>query len=1111
MSREYIFDKLGPVVIGSDEKCDLVLNDTQIERRLLEVKVSAGQILIKELGAKAEIYLDSVILPFRLETPYHEGSCITLKNTNYQVYIHKNEAVEPPPFFTDEFKTKLDDLGHRIKEKQNELSEIYREIDKGKGEILSIERSAHVLRVDRDKMDREVNLLQKDREFLDKEMKRSVDKNKEEQDKAKGLSDKIEHLQLENLEIQNSINKRRNFFDKLKTEVDEKIKDVSVHEGRLSALKLEINKSQEMVQGLIFEREEREKEIQSEKNKIQNALSENEKVVGNSLKLQEKLMTLSREKENLAIEVYGLQEQLTKFQQTRAEAEARIHETRGLHQREEMVLNNLKSEIADHVQKEQALRLSVEEVRSKLIGLEDKVTHKANVLNSLEFKSEQAITKYNDIEIEIDRAQKRQAELLLKEHDQEQKLRVAKDSFKMFVDQMEKDRKKMTQEFDDNAQALQTNVNNLKNEISRLEVESEVKKDQLKKTKSDLADSEIKTQGLLKNKNDLEMHVIALESKIHETEKKYSALNQDKDNLSHQKSLLQTDLAVLKNKLTEVEDTIRQREQEAYLTLENMKREEKSKMLAEKSVLLSEVEAIKQRGLLELDETYQKKMEEVYHEKTEVHQKASQILKDAHLEAQNIISSAREAEKKVSNESMMREGQAYAALQEAQKFFREKEVEADEIIKKAKSQALQESRDTHVALLEDLDKRKKKIKQFLNYKQEKGQLAIKHSREQNLVFIKRQQEKAFSQIEVLKRKELKKVALIREEELARVKELQESVLSLTQKEKEKAFIELSSLRKKQENELANTKKAVLDGINQMKIQQQELWQRELQEEKDDYQRTKRQRVKSASQAVMNALITQLGGRPELSGDFEKRLETSLEVAINGQDPLVMQDVEQVLDFNPAKKKHFAPVVKKYAIRFALPVAIAVVFMADIGSIRTGLISYSKDLIKQKESASDKFVQNKKEEWKEKYTYNPEMTVGYKDTFADNILYTKDFIAVMENEAFQNEWILKVNDFLVKDLELSEDVAISYISSEGALLKELAQARNEIVPQFKDQGIKKLQDIEKNQLGWLSEKITDSAKAQKFLEFRRNYFNDYYQNKYLSNRDVASEKKETVTE
>ena len=80
-SKEYLFDSLGPITIGSDQRCDLWLDDPRLEPKFLEIKVSGGIVFIKEIGARSQIYLDSVILPYRQEVPYHEGGCISFKDS----------------------------------------------------------------------------------------------------------------------------------------------------------------------------------------------------------------------------------------------------------------------------------------------------------------------------------------------------------------------------------------------------------------------------------------------------------------------------------------------------------------------------------------------------------------------------------------------------------------------------------------------------------------------------------------------------------------------------------------------------------------------------------------------------------------------------------------------------------------------------------------------------------------------------------------------------------------------------------------------------------------------------------------------------------------------
>jgi uncharacterized protein YycO len=196
-------------------------------------------------------------------------------------------------------------------------------------------------------------------------------------------------------------------------------------------------------------------------------------------------------------------------------------------------------------------------------------------------------------------------------------------------------------------------------------------------------------------------------------------------------------------------------------------------------------------------------------------------------------------------------------------------------------------------------------------------------------------------------------------------------------------------------------------------------------------------------------------------------------------------------------------MRKFAFRIGLPAAIALTLLLDIGSSRTGIMNLTSKMMKQSQSASDMFVKKQHEEWKEKYTFNPPTTVGYKDTITNNILYTTDYYKVMESEAFQNAWILAVNDFMVKELELSEDIAINYISSEGSAVKDLWAIRKDINPKFQEQSFKKMNDIETTALGWMKEKLPEPEKMQKFTEFRKKYYDDFYNKQLESTRSLAS--------
>jgi hypothetical protein len=565
-------------------------------------------------------------------------------------------------------------------------------------------------------------------------------------------------------------------------------------------------------------------------------------------------------------------------------------------------------------------------------------------------------------------------------------------------------------------------------------------------------------------------------------------------------------LSQLQIKLLDCENQIKERHEEAHLELESFKREERAKMAAEKSVYLSEVEAFKQKSLIEVENEYRKKQEELYQQKIIGQESAVAILKEARLAEHQITSEANARLMQATLEAQEREIQSHNRIKEAQEYFKTKEVEADALVLKSRLESRDHLKKTEFELLEDLSKRKTKIKKFLTMKQEAGLAHLKATNDQHIARMKREEEKSLQRLEEIKRKELKKVARLRDEELSIQKSMKEAVAKELKVEQSKALEHIHLLKQSQEAELAAKKKTVLEHINSTKTRQQKNWEDEIIREKELFTRSKKDRILNATQAVLNVLVAVNGGQSENEQILRDKIRSTLEMAIDGQNADAMRDVEQILDFNPMKRKKILPVIKKFSLRVGIPAAIAIIIFSDAGSMRSNIVNGSKKLMKQRQSASEMYVNQQKNDWKEKHTFNPPTSIGYKPTYTENIIYTTDFEKVMDNEEFQNDWILKVHDYMVKELELSEDMAINYISAEGTLLKELAVMKKDLHPQFLEAGLKKLTDLENAHLGWLAEKIGDPLKVEKFASFRKEYYDSFYQKKFFQSRGVANEVK-----
>ena len=1105
-SQEYIFNKLGPIVIGSDKRCDLWIDDSQLDAKLLEVKVSGGNIFVKEIGARGEIFLDSAILPFREETRFYEGSALTLKNLNYQIHITKGQAeiVEPPPFFEGEFKERLERMNFKLREKETEIKQMEVAQEKKRGQIADLENKYHHHATEKSKLEVEVSSLKTQKEHLNLEIRKKTDKNQDEEDKILQLRDFVKRLEHEERNLKDTIVAQSLVLTNLKDEREKKSKEVDRQRMLLANLQLDTSQMEEQLKELSLEHEGQQKEIQNENLKVQKILSNTEAAIKEGNRIQGHMAQLLKEKAVLDHDVKDLQDEVQKLEHGRKDAHHKLIELRTQIEQHESESRKIQEEIKRETEEEMNLKALNGELRSELVKAEEKLSLKKNQLNQLDFQNQDATRKLSTINFELERASLRLKELTSEERAQELKMLAIRDDMHNLSRKASDDKKNLFKSIEDEKTKLNVELNNLRSEIEDGEKQKAKIQSDDALLRIQIEELESKQRHLHKEKTVLEVQVDELKANKIQTEHQIQNLKNETLKLEHEKGRAHRELSHLQIKLQDCETQIKEKHVEARLEMENYKRDERAKITAEKEVYLAEVEAFKQKSLIEVETEYRRKQDDIHQMKSIAQEQVNEIIQEARRIEAEITHEANNRLKAATIDAQERESSSHTRIKEAQEYFKQKEVEADFIINKARMDSRDLVKKTELDLLDDLSKRKVKVKKFLTMKQENGLLHIRNLTEQHVAKMKRDEDKAHQRLEEIKRKELKKMARLRQEEVARQFESKEAVMKELKLEKEKIQLQIQELKKTQEAELAEKKKTMLEHINSTKFSQQKNWEDEIRRERDAFNRSKKERISNAAQAVMNVFIAEAGPQGEREQQLKEKLLSTLEMAIDGQKASAMKEVDQVLDFNPVKRKKVLPVLQKYAIRVGIPAAVAITLLADVGNVRTLIVDGTKDLLKQQHSASEMYVNQQKTEWKQKHTFTPETTVDYKPTFTENVVYTTDFEKVMDNEEFQNDWILKVHDFMVKDLELSEDVAISYISSEGTLIKELANARKDLHPQYLDVGMKKLTDLETTHLGWLKEKITDPAKMEKFADFRKNYYESFYQDKFKVKRDVATE-------
>ncbi|MBA2405807.1 MAG: hypothetical protein H0V66_13610, partial [Bdellovibrionales bacterium] len=924
--------------------------------------------------------------------------------TNYQIHITKdrNEAVEPPPFFESEFKERLERMNFKIKEKEVELKGLEETQNKKKGQLSELEEKYYKNATERNKLELEVNSLKSQKDVLHLEVRKTSEKIEGEESKITELRDFVNRLENEERSLKETIISQNLILTNLKDEREKKSKEVDQQRILLANLHLDTSRIESQIVDLSQEQLHHEQEIQLETSKVEKILHSSESAMRENTRLQTHIAHLLKEKALLDHDVNDLQTEVTNLESVRKTTYNKLQELNLQVNNCESQSIKLQEELQRHQENETNLKNLNGELHTELVKIEEKLSQKKNQLNQVDFQGQDAARKLSTVTFELERASLRLKELSSEEKAQEMKMLAIRDDFQIMGKRANEDKKIFLKNIEDEKYKHGLEVNSLKVEIedekkilAQLESQQELLKVEIDELNS-------RHRNLGRDKQTLEIQVGELKNQKSQADAQIQILKNDTLKFEHDKSRAQRELSQLQIKMMDCETQIMERHQEAHLALENFKREERARIDAEKNVCLSEVEAFKHKSLNEVEKEYRKKQDELHQQKLLAMASAEDIIKDARLAEVAITQEATTRLRQATLEAQEREVQSHNRVKEAQEYFKAQELEAEAIIQRSRLDSREYVKKTETELMADLSKRKLKIKNFLSMKQEAGQAHIKALTDQHMAKMRREDEKAQQKLEEIKRKELKRIARLRDEEMEKQNELKEAMLKSLKMEKEKVLNDIQALKNHQESELGSKKKSVLEHINTIKFSQQESWEKELKRQKDEFNQSKKARIQNATQAVMNVFSSETGSLGVQDDKLKERVLRTLEMAIDGQTAGAMKEVNQILDFNPTKHKQIAPVLRKYAWQVGIPAAMVIILLADIGSARTLLVDGAKQLMKQRHSASEMYVNQQKTEWKEKHTFNPTTTVGYKATYTENILFTTDFEKVMDNEEFQND-------------------------------------------------------------------------------------------------------------
>ena len=127
-------------------------------------------------------------------------------------------------------------------------------------------------------------------------------------------------------------------------------------------------------------------------------------------------------------------------------------------------------------------------------------------------------------------------------------------------------------------------------------------------------------------------------------------------------------------------------------------------------------------------------------------------------------------------------------------------------------------------------------------------------------------------------------------------------------------------------------------------------------------------------------------------------------------------------------------------------------------------------------------------------YQPDMDNNYRSNYSDNILYLRNYVEMKMDQEYERKWTLILNDFIVGRLGLSDRIIPNFIANEAVMIKELMAIREGILPQFKEQGINRMNSAEQQALIKITDLLQTPENYQKFRNLEKEFYGQYLKEK-----------------
>lgn len=138
---------------------------------------------------------------------------------------------------------------------------------------------------------------------------------------------------------------------------------------------------------------------------------------------------------------------------------------------------------------------------------------------------------------------------------------------------------------------------------------------------------------------------------------------------------------------------------------------------------------------------------------------------------------------------------------------------------------------------------------------------------------------------------------------------------------------------------------------------------------------------------------------------------------------------------------------------------------------------------------------------ERRKFNPPQDNELRDSYANSVIYTKDFVINYLDQEFQNKWLKSISLYFLKQWKVEEEKTIEALSVVNTLIKTLDEKKQAIHPDYVKDGLKKMDDLEAETVTRLIEILGSEVRYEAFRKQEKKFYLDHFQSQ---SREPAKE-------